>query len=105
MRRGEIWWAELPPPAGHRPVVLISRDEAYIYRELVTVAPVTRRVRGIPTEVPLGPEDGLPTSCAANLDSMTTVPKTALQRYIASLHLIKLQAVDSAIHFALGLES
>ena len=105
MRRGEIWWADLPPPAGHRPVVLISRDEAYIYRELVTVAPVTRRVRGIPTEVPLGPEDGLPTSCAANLDSMTTVPKAALQRYIASLHLIKLQAVDSAIHFALGLES
>jgi hypothetical protein len=36
---------------------------------------------------------------------MTTVPKAALQRYIASLHLIKLQAVDSAIHFALGLES
>ncbi len=105
MRRGEIWWADLPPPTGHRPVVLISRDEAYIYRELVTVAPVTRRVRGIPTEVPLGPEDGLPTSCAANLDSMTTVPKAALQRYIASLHLIKLQAVDSAIHFALGLES
>ena len=105
MRRGEIWWADLPPPAGHRPVVLISRDEAYIHRALVTVAPVTRRIRGIRTEVPLGPEDGLPTRCAANLDSMTTVPKDTLQRYIASLHLEKLQAVDSAIHFALGLDS
>jgi hypothetical protein len=36
---------------------------------------------------------------------MTTVPKDALQRYIASLHLAKLHAVDSAIHFALRLES
>ena len=86
-------------------MVLISRDEAYIYRELVTVAPVTRRIRGIRAEVPLGLEDGLPTSCAANLDSMTTIPKDALQRYIASLQIEKLQAVDSAIHFALGLES
>ena len=104
MRRGEIWWAALPPPTGHRPVVLISRNEAYIYRELVTVAPVTRRIRGIRAEVPLGPEDGLPGSCAVNVDSMTTIPKAALQRYIASLRIEKLEAVDSAIHFALVLE-
>ena len=105
MRRGEVWWADLQPPTGHRPVVLLSRDEAYIYRELVTVAPVTRRIRGIRAEVRLGPEDGLPRSCAVNLDSMTTIPKDTLQRYIASLHLEKLQEVDSAIHFALGLET
>ena len=105
MRLGDVWWADLPPPAGHRPVVLISRDEAYVYRELVTVAPVSRRIRGIRGEVQLGPEDGLPRSCAVNLDSMTTVPIDALQRQIASLRIEKLQAVDSAIHFALGLES
>ena len=105
MRRGEVWWADLPPPAGHRPVVLISREEAYTYRELVTVAPVSRRIRGIRAEVQLGPEDGLPRRCAVNLDSMTTVPIEALQRHIASLRIEKLQAVDSAIHFALGLES
>ena len=104
MTRGEVWWADLPLPAGHLPVVLISREEAYSYREFVTVAPVSRRIRGIPAEVPLGPEDGLPRSCAVNLDSMTTIPKAALVRYIASLRVEKLQAVDSAIHFALGLE-
>lgn len=60
MRRGDIWWAELPPPTGRRPVVLLSRDEAYAIRALVTVAPVTTRIRQIPAEVPLGPEDGLP---------------------------------------------
>ena len=85
--------------------MLISRDEAYSYRELVTVAPVTRRIRGIRAEVLLGPEDGLPRRCAVNLDSMTTVPINAFQRHIASLSIEKLQAVDSAIHFALGLET
>ena len=105
MRRGEVWWADLPAPTGHRPVVLVSRDEAYLYREFVTVAPVSRRIRGIPAEVPLGPEDGMPRICAANLDSMTTVPTDTLQRYITSLQNEKLQAVDSAIHFALGLET
>ena len=105
MRRGEVWWAYLPPPVGHRPVVLVSRDEAYSYRDFVTVAPVSRRIRGILAEVPLGPEDGMPRSCAANLDSMATIPRDALQRYIASLRFEKLQAVDSAIHFALGLET
>ena len=104
MKRGEIWWADLPPPTGHRPVVLISRDEAYIYREFVTVAPVSRRVRYIRAEVDLGPEDGLPRNCAVNFDSMTTIAKNSLQRYIADLGIEKLQAVDSAIHFALGLE-
>ena len=105
MKRGEIWWADLPFPTGHRPVVLISRDEAYIYRDFVTVAPVSRRVRAIRAEVPLGPEDRLPRGCAVNLDSMTTIPKSLLQRYIADLGLEKLQALDSAIRFALGLEA
>ena len=104
MKRGEIWWADLPLPTGHRPVVLISRDEAYVHRDFVTVAPVSRRVRAIPAEVPLGPEDGLPRSCAVNLDSMTTIPKNSLNRYVTNLGVEKLQAVDIAIHFALGLE-
>ncbi|MCL0048232.1 type II toxin-antitoxin system PemK/MazF family toxin, partial [Dehalococcoidia bacterium] len=67
MRRGEIWWAELTPPAGRRPVLLLSRNEAYAVRELVTVAPVTTRMRHIPSEVPLGSEDGLPKPCVVNL--------------------------------------
>jgi mRNA interferase MazF len=105
MISGEVWWANLPPPTGHRPVVLISRNEAYSYRDLVTIAPVSRRVRGIPAEVPLGPNDGMPLVCAVNLDSMTTVPRARLQRQITSLSADKLRAVDAAIHFALGLET
>jgi mRNA interferase MazF len=103
MRRGEVWWAELPAPAGRRPVVLLSRNEAYGLRELVTVAPVTSRIRRIPTEVLLGPEDGLPRACAANLDIITAIPKCALAERITGLRPEKLRAVEAAIEFALGL--
>ena len=103
MRRGEVWWAELPAPAGRRPVVLLSRNEAYAVRELVTVAPVTTRIRSIPTEVELGRGDGLPKRCVANLDTITTIPKRTLAARIASLAPGKLVAVDRALRFALGL--
>ena len=104
MTRGEVWWADLPPPTGRRPVILLSRDEAYAVRALVTVAPLTTRIRHIPTEVPLGPEDGLSRVCVANLDTIITVAKASLRERMASLTPEKLRAVDAAIHFALGLE-
>jgi mRNA interferase MazF len=103
MRRGELWWAELPAPAGRRPVVLLSRNEAYAVRELVTVAPVTTRVRRIPTEVPLGPDEGLPKRCVANLDTSTTIPRRTLAQPIGALPPEKLGAVERALMFALGL--
>ena len=103
MRRSEVWWAELPPPAGRRPVVLLSRDEAYAVRELVTVAPITTQVRRIPTEVTLGRADGLPRRCVVNLDSLTTIPKRTLTRRLTTLAPGKRAAVDRALRFALGL--
>lgn len=103
MRRGEVWWADLPAPAGRRPVVLLSRNEAYAVRDLVTVAPVTTRIRQIPTEVSLGPEEGLPKRCAVNLDTITTIPKQTLAERIVTLTPEKLAAVESALRFALGL--
>ena len=103
MRRGEVWWANLPPPAGTRPVLLLSRDAAYAVRSLVTVAPITTKVRDIPSEVPLGPEDGLPRRCVVNVDSITTVPKDSLTSRLAVLRITKLVAVNTAIKYALGL--
>jgi mRNA interferase MazF len=103
LKRGEVWWADLPPPAGRRPVVLLLRDESYAIRTLVTFAPVTSRVRGIPVEVALGPPDGLPRMCAANLDTINTVAKARLVQRISTLSPIKMQAIDAAIRFALGL--
>ena len=104
MRRGEVWWAELPPPAGRRPVVLLSRDEAYAVRDYVMLSPLTRRSRGLRTEVSLGPADGLPGPSVVNLDVIITEPKRQLRERIATLSSEKLQAVEAAIRFALGLE-
>ncbi len=104
MRRGEIWWAELPRPAGRRPVLLLSRDEAYSVREFIILSPLTTRGRDLRTEVSLGPEDGLPRTSVANLDVIITESKRRLQERITSLGREKLRAVDDAIHFALGLD-
>ena len=93
----------ITPPAGRRPVVLLSRNEAYPVRELVTVAPVTSRARGIPAEVPLSSADGLPRACVVNLDTVTTIPKRLLAERLAVLGPLKVTAVDRALRFALGL--
>ena len=100
-----MWWANLPSPTGRRPVVLLSRNEAYQQRSLGIAATITTRIRGIPTEVRLGPEDGLPRPSVANLDTLMTIPLRALEERITSLSSEKLRAVESAIHFALGLET
>ena len=103
MRRGEVWWAELPLPVGRRPVVLLSRDEAYVVRNAVTVAEVTSTIRGIPVEVEVGPEDGLPKKCVVNLDTIVTIRKDLLIERIALLRDEKIDQIDSAIKFALSL--
>ena len=103
MQRGEIWWAELPKPVGRRPVLILSRNRAVQVREYVTTAEITRTVRRIPTEVPLGPEDGLPKHCVANLDVINTIPKKLLRENITSLNPTQLQAVEAAMKFALDL--
>ena len=92
-----MWWAHLPRPIGRRPVVLLGRDTA------VTVALVTRTVRDIPVEVPLGQEDGLPTRCVANLDDITTIPKGLVTERIATLSPERMREIDEAIRFALDL--
>jgi mRNA interferase MazF len=104
VQRGEVWWAELPPPAGRRPVLLLSRNRAYRVRTSITFAVIARTVRHIPVEVPLGPEDGLPAPCAVNADDILTAPKALLKERIASLSREKMAAVAEAVTFALGLE-
>jgi len=103
MRRGEVWWAELPLPIGRRPVVLLSRDEAYAVRNAVTVAEVTSTIRGIPVEVELGPEDGLPKKCVVNLDTIVTIRKDLLIERLAILRDEKIEQINSAIKFTLSI--
>lgn len=103
MKRGEVWWADLPKPLGRRPVVLLSRDEAYSVRTAVTVAEITTTIRDIPVEVILTKEDGLPKKCVANLDTIITIRKDLLKERITLLSPEKIEAINEAIQFALFL--
>ena len=84
--------------------MLLSRNEAYGVRSLVIVAPVTTRIRHIPSEVPLGIDDGMPQECVANLDTITTIPKVCLQNRLTILNAKKMKEVEAAIYFGLGIE-
>jgi len=103
MKRGEVWWARLPAPAGRRPVVLVSRDAAYAVRTSVTVVEVSATIRGISSEVPLGVRDGLPRKCVANADNLVTIPKGWLDERIAALRSEKVVLLDEALRFSLGM--
>lgn len=84
MRRGEVWWAEREDRK-RRPVLVLTRDEAIPVLHSVVVAPATRTIRGIPTEVVVGPEDGMPEESAISLDNVTLVPKGLLTSPICRL--------------------
>ena len=104
MRRAEIWWANLPLPAGRCPVVLVSRNSAYAVRASVTVAEVSTTIRTILSEVALGKREGLPRRCVANADTLVTIPKSWLDSRIGALPTDKVEALDAALRFALGFE-
>jgi len=103
MQRGDVWWGELPPPIGKRPLLLLSRDSAYRIRTAITVAVITRTIRNIPVEVPLTEHDGMPAVCAVNLDNIITIPKSLLTERITRLSAAKMADVAKAIAFALDL--
>ena len=78
MRRGEIRWYPFSSPDKKRPVLLLTRNSVLQYFGEVTVAPITTKIRDIPSEVLLTQEDGMPRPCAVNLDHVQTVSKDKL---------------------------
>jgi mRNA interferase MazF len=81
--QGEIWWAEAEDK--RRPVLVVTRSEVVEVLTSIVVAPVTRTIRDIPTEVPLGPDQGLREECVANFDSLQSVRRSSLTRRIGAL--------------------
>ncbi|HVY95729.1 MAG TPA: type II toxin-antitoxin system PemK/MazF family toxin [Solirubrobacterales bacterium] len=101
MKRGDVYWLELPNEK-RRPALVLTRDEAIPVMRKVVIAHLTSRVRGIPTEVPLHPEDGLPRECAVSLDNLRAVPKSLLSGPIASLSGPRMHEVCQALAIATG---
>ena len=101
MQRGEVWWADLPLPAGRRPVLILTRSSAVITRNQVVVAQVTRTRHGVASEVELTRKDGMPSDSVVNCDVLLTVPKSRLMRPIITLSTTKIAEVGRALRFAL----
>jgi mRNA interferase MazF len=79
--QGEVWWGEVE--SKRRPVLVVTRSEAVPVLEWIVVAPVTRKIRGIRTEIPLGVEDGLSADCVASFDNLQTFRRALLTECVS----------------------
>ena len=102
MKQYELWWAELPAPAGRRPVLLLTRTPAYAYLEKAIVVEITTTIRHIPQEVPLGKREGLRRASVANLDNVHVIAKAWLGARIGALGPSREVEVKRALGAALG---
>jgi len=103
VNRGEIWWYELPE-LGRRPGCILTRQAAIGVLTAVLVAPATRTIRGIPTEVRLSAADGMPAECVLSFDNLLTVPKALLVERITRVPEARLGELCSALAVATGCE-
>ena len=101
MNRADVWWVE-HPDAGRRPACVLTRQAAIRVLNSVLVAPATRTVRGIPTEVALTREDGMPDDCALSFDNLTTVPKALLTTRMTTIADARLPELCAALRAATG---
>lgn len=102
MRQFEIWWVDLPSPAGRRPVLLLSRNDAYQYLNKFVVAEITSTIRAIPVEVRLGRREGLPSTCVANLDNIRTTARSSFDSLAGVLASSRHAEVKRALGYSLG---
>lgn len=103
--RGDLIWADLGPPAGRRPVCVLTRDAAIDVLTAITCAPITRTIRGIRSEVAVGRDDGLPAASVISCDNLVTVPIGLLDpEPIGRLGLEARRRLDRALRYALDIQ-
>lgn len=100
MVRGEVWWAAVP--GGDRPVLVLTRDPVADRIGAVVVAACTRTIRGLTSELRLGPADGMPAECVATFDNLHTVRRDAFRTRITSLSAARMEEACAVLHGALG---
>jgi mRNA interferase MazF len=102
VNRGEIWMFKFSSPDKRRPVLVLTREDAIRLLRTVMVAPITSTIRGAPSEVVVGIEEGLKRDSAVNLDHVQTVDQSRLERYVGSLSAAKMAAVCRVLAIATG---
>ena len=100
--RGDVRFYRFASPGKKRPVVVLTRDSAISYLSTVSVAPITSTVRGVPSEVLLGEDDGMKMPCAVNLHNTITVSQDRLGRRVARLSSARMSEICAALRFCLG---
>ena len=102
LNRGEIWLLTLPRPDKRRPVLVLSRPSLIGLLHTVTVAAVTSTMRGSPTEVDVGTQDGLKGPSCVNLCNVFTVQQRDLGTFVGTLSAEKMRRVCRALEIATG---
>ena len=102
MIRGDVCWHTFRPPDKRRPVLILTRDSMLPHLHEVTVAPISTHIRNVPSEVFLGPADGMPEECAANFYRLQTVPKRSVGRAITHLNASRMREVRAALLYSFG---
>ena len=87
-----------------RPVLILTRELVRPYLSRVTVAPITGTIRGLSTELHVGPRNGLPKDSVVSLDNVVTIPAAALGRHVGFLFPDQEPALSQAIRNAFDLE-
>jgi mRNA interferase MazF len=100
--RGDVRLYRFASPDKNRPVLVLTRDSAIAYLSTVSVAPITSTIRGVPSEVALGEDDGMKAPCAVNLHNTITVSQDRLGKRVARLSGSRMNEICAALRFSLG---
>ena len=101
VNRGEVWWVD-HPAQGRRPFLVLTRQAVIPVVNKVTGVPATKRVRGIPSEVPLSADDGMPVACVLNFDNPTSLRKGWFVEPICQLSPVRMVEACRALSVAMG---
>ena len=104
MNRGDVWQLDLGEPAGRRPALVLTRQGVIAHVNKVTVAEITSKGKGYPTEVPLGQKANLSRDSFVQLDNIQTVAKARFVKYLDTLDESTMRTVGRKLVLALGLE-
>ena len=102
IERGQIWLFSFSRPDKRRPVLVLTRPEVIRLLDTVMVAPITSAIRGAPSEVIVGVDEGLKHDSAINLDHVQTVDKARLKRFVGTIGSKKMNEVCRAFAIATG---
>jgi mRNA interferase MazF len=102
VNRGEIWLYDFGAPDKRRPVLVLSRKSALTFLRTALVAPITSAAHGAPSEVQVGPDEGLKHESVVTLDHVQTVEQRRLHQFIGTVGPTRMAAVCRALMIATG---